>query len=221
MANYARLAGLLGPARLKDIVFTARPIEIDEALAIGLRPEVAEPDAIEARIEELCEQLASHAPVDAARHQGGAAPHPRDDRPRGGGPDPRGLRQRGVPQERRERFSSVITGALILLYTTDPEADRGFFSDVLELPVVDVGGGWLIFAPAPRGLAAHPAERTPTTSSTSCATTSRPSWPGWASAKHRLQRGAGPGLGLLSHAILPGGGKLGVYQPKQPRPGPP
>jgi enoyl-CoA hydratase/carnithine racemase len=63
MENYARLAWLLGPARLKDIVFTARPIEIDEALAIGLATEVAEPDAIEARVEALCELLASHAPV--------------------------------------------------------------------------------------------------------------------------------------------------------------
>jgi enoyl-CoA hydratase/carnithine racemase len=63
MENYARLAALLSPARLKDIVFTARAIEIDEALAIGLATEVAEPDAVEARVEELCELLASHAPV--------------------------------------------------------------------------------------------------------------------------------------------------------------
>jgi enoyl-CoA hydratase/carnithine racemase len=63
MDNYARLAALLGPARLKDIVFTARTIEIDEALAIGLATEIVEPDALEARAEELCELLASHAPV--------------------------------------------------------------------------------------------------------------------------------------------------------------
>ena len=63
MENYARLAGLLGPARLKDIVFTARTIEPDEALATGLATEVVEPDAIEARVEALCDLLASHAPV--------------------------------------------------------------------------------------------------------------------------------------------------------------
>jgi len=61
MANYARLAALLGPARLKEIVFTARSIEADEALAIGLATEVVE-DA-EARVVELCETLASHAPT--------------------------------------------------------------------------------------------------------------------------------------------------------------
>ena len=63
MENYARLAALLGPARLKDIVFTARTIEADEALAIGLASEVVEPDHAEARVEELCELLASHAQV--------------------------------------------------------------------------------------------------------------------------------------------------------------
>lgn len=63
MENYARLAALLGPARLKDVVFTARSIEIEEALAIGLATEVAEPEAVEARVEALCELLASHAPV--------------------------------------------------------------------------------------------------------------------------------------------------------------
>jgi enoyl-CoA hydratase/carnithine racemase len=61
MANYARLAALLGPARLKEIVFTARSIEADEALAIGLATEVVG-DA-EARVAELCETLASHAPT--------------------------------------------------------------------------------------------------------------------------------------------------------------
>ena len=61
MANYARLAALLGEARLKEIVLTARSIEADEALAIGLATEVV--DDAEARVTELCETLASHAPV--------------------------------------------------------------------------------------------------------------------------------------------------------------
>ena len=63
MENYARLAGLLGPARLKDIIFTARTIDSAEALAIGLATEVVEPERAEVRVEELCELLASHAPV--------------------------------------------------------------------------------------------------------------------------------------------------------------
>jgi enoyl-CoA hydratase/carnithine racemase len=59
MENYARLAALIGEARLKDIVFTARRVPADEALAIGLATEVVE-DA-EARVVELAEQLAGHA----------------------------------------------------------------------------------------------------------------------------------------------------------------
>jgi enoyl-CoA hydratase/carnithine racemase len=63
MENYARLAALLGPARLKDIVFTARSIGAEEALAIGLATQVVEADRAEAHVEALCELLASHAPV--------------------------------------------------------------------------------------------------------------------------------------------------------------
>jgi enoyl-CoA hydratase/carnithine racemase len=59
MENYARLAALLGEARVKDIVFTARRVDAAEALAIGLATEVVE-DA-SARVDELCEQLAGHA----------------------------------------------------------------------------------------------------------------------------------------------------------------
>jgi enoyl-CoA hydratase len=63
MENYARLAALLGPARLKDIVFTARLIGAEEALATGLATDVVEPSEVEARVEALCERLASHAAV--------------------------------------------------------------------------------------------------------------------------------------------------------------
>jgi enoyl-CoA hydratase/carnithine racemase len=61
MENYARLAALLGPARVKDIVFTARTIDAAESLRVGLATEVVE-DA-EARVTELCATLASHAPT--------------------------------------------------------------------------------------------------------------------------------------------------------------
>ena len=61
MDNYARLAALLGPARLKDIVFTARSIGPEEALGTGLATEVV--DDAEARVIELCDTLASFAPT--------------------------------------------------------------------------------------------------------------------------------------------------------------
>jgi enoyl-CoA hydratase/carnithine racemase len=60
MANYARLTALLGEARVKELVFTARPVESVEALAIGLVCQIV--DSPE-DVEQLCEHLASHAAV--------------------------------------------------------------------------------------------------------------------------------------------------------------
>lgn len=52
----------------------------------------------------------------------------------------------------------MITGAHVLVYTTEPEAMRAFFRDVLELPHVDAGDGWLIFGLPPAEVALHPVE---------------------------------------------------------------
>jgi len=52
----------------------------------------------------------------------------------------------------------MITGAHILFYSKDPEADRAFFSKVLGFRSVDVGHGWLIFAMPPAEAAIHPAD---------------------------------------------------------------
>jgi catechol 2,3-dioxygenase-like lactoylglutathione lyase family enzyme len=50
----------------------------------------------------------------------------------------------------------MITGAHVLLYTPDADADRAFFRDVLGFPHVDVGHGWLIFRLPPAETAVHP-----------------------------------------------------------------
>ncbi len=64
MANYARLASLLGPARVKDIIFTARLVEADEGHRVGLYNElVADHAALLARTKELAETIRSHAPL--------------------------------------------------------------------------------------------------------------------------------------------------------------
>ncbi|HET6184176.1 MAG TPA: enoyl-CoA hydratase/isomerase family protein [Acetobacteraceae bacterium] len=64
MSNYARLAALIGPARVTDIIFTARLVEAEEARAIGLVSEVLEDHAaLMARAGALAEQVASHAPL--------------------------------------------------------------------------------------------------------------------------------------------------------------
>lgn len=64
MANYGRLAALLGPARVKDVIFTARLVEAPEALSLGLLSEVLEDvTALQARADELAKTLAGHAPL--------------------------------------------------------------------------------------------------------------------------------------------------------------
>jgi catechol 2,3-dioxygenase-like lactoylglutathione lyase family enzyme len=52
--------------------------------------------------------------------------------------------------------ASVISGAHVILFSEDADADRAFFRDVLGLRSVDAGDGWLIYALPPAELAIHP-----------------------------------------------------------------
>lgn len=63
MANLARLSALIGAARVKELIFTARLIEAEEALRIGLVGEVVAADALAARADELARTIAGHAPL--------------------------------------------------------------------------------------------------------------------------------------------------------------
>jgi len=64
MSNYARLATLLGPARVKDIVFTARLVDAEEGLRVGLYNElVADHAALIARVAALAATISGHAPL--------------------------------------------------------------------------------------------------------------------------------------------------------------
>jgi enoyl-CoA hydratase len=64
MSNYVRLAGLLGPARVKEMIFTARLFDSGEARAMGLLSEVL-PDfaSLQRRADELARTVASQAPL--------------------------------------------------------------------------------------------------------------------------------------------------------------
>ena len=112
----------------------------------------------------------------------------------------------------------MIDGAHVILYSTDPDADRAALRDVLGFPHVDVGGGWLIFALPPAEMAVHP---------------------GSSGDGHELflmcedieeETGkltavgiaCGPilyrGWGRLSMLTLPSGAQLGLYEPRHARP---
>lgn len=60
---YARFMDLLGPSRLKELILTARLLSADEALAAGFVHEIVPAERIEARVRELAEKIASHAPI--------------------------------------------------------------------------------------------------------------------------------------------------------------
>ncbi|HLK48395.1 MAG TPA: hypothetical protein VKT49_09685 [Bryobacteraceae bacterium] len=112
----------------------------------------------------------------------------------------------------------MINGAHVVVYSRDAEADRAFFRHTLGFPSVDAGHGWLIFGLPEAEAALHPAE---------------------AGHPHELYlmcddlraemetlraRGAefAPVVearwGLITKIRLPGGGEVGLYQPRHPRP---
>jgi len=63
MRNHARLAGLIGVARTKDILFLARLMEAEEMRAIGLLSEITAEDRLYERAEAVANTLLEHAPL--------------------------------------------------------------------------------------------------------------------------------------------------------------
>jgi hypothetical protein len=111
-----------------------------------------------------------------------------------------------------------ITGAHSIVYSTKPEADRAFFRDVIRAPNVDVGGGWLIFGLPPSEVAVHPADQNDRhVFYLMCDDVET-----FVMDMQDRSVECGPirdqGWGLLTEVSLPGGGKLGVYQPRHKRP---
>ena len=120
----------------------------------------------------------------------------------------------------------MITGAHVLLFSQDPEADRTFLRDVLQFRSVDAGGGWLIFKLPPAEVAVHPAGGEPgqahagqqllgsvlylmcedlpalmkslEAKQIQCTEVSRERW------------------GIKTSIKLPSGGEIGLYQPTHP-----
>lgn len=113
----------------------------------------------------------------------------------------------------------MISGVHAIVFSPDAAKVRDFFKDVLRLPSVDAGGGWLIFALPPAELAVHPAED---------------------DGHHELYlmcddihatlaelRGKGvevardvadQGWGLVAAIRLPDGSEFPIYEPRHPSP---
>lgn len=112
----------------------------------------------------------------------------------------------------------MINGAHIIIYSKDAEADKAFFKNVLKFGNVDAGRGWLIFKLPPAECAVHPSDENDLhefylmtddldmemsrlkKSGVACEPASTQPW------------------GILTRLSLPGGGKIGLYQPRHARP---
>lgn len=115
-------------------------------------------------------------------------------------------------------MTKMLTGGHVIIYSRNAEADRAFLRDSLGLSHVDVGDGWLIFSLPPAELAIHPSSKNDRhelyfmcadihafvaemkKQKVSCSRIQTLSW------------------GKRTQLTLPGGGKLGVYQPLHARP---
>ena len=63
MKNYAMFATLIGPSRVKELLFTARLMTAQEALTAGYVHEIVDGAEIEKRVRELADKIAGHAPL--------------------------------------------------------------------------------------------------------------------------------------------------------------
>lgn len=61
--GYARAINLIGPARTKEMIYTAKMIDAESARDIGLVNEIVEPEQLRERVQELAEQIAANAPI--------------------------------------------------------------------------------------------------------------------------------------------------------------
>ena len=113
----------------------------------------------------------------------------------------------------------MINGAHAIIYSSNADADRAVLRDIFKLPHVDAGRGWLIFGLPPAEVAVHPTEGDEkhelylmtddvaalvTTLRQQSVICSEPKTESW---------------GVITQVTLPGGGTLGIYQPRHARPG--
>ena len=112
----------------------------------------------------------------------------------------------------------MISGAHVMIFTRDEAADRAFLRDVMEIPCIDSGGGWLIYKLPPTELGVHGGDTNDihqlyfmcdnldleiarlAAKRVACADPFAASW------------------GRATSVPLPGGGKIGIYEPRHARP---
>lgn len=107
-------------------------------------------------------------------------------------------------------------GAHVIVYSKDAAADRAFFRDVLGLPAVDAGHDWLIFALPPAEVAVHPAEESVGHELYFMCDDLNAEIAALKEKSVRCSEVEDARWGSVTKIQLPGGGEVGLYQPKHP-----
>jgi len=111
----------------------------------------------------------------------------------------------------------MISGAHVVVYSKNAEADRAFFRDILRFKSVDAGHGWLIFALPATEAAFHPGNDEAHELYFLCddlqAEMASLAKKGVKCSKVQEER-----WGSITKMELPSGSRIGLYQPKHPRP---
>jgi catechol 2,3-dioxygenase-like lactoylglutathione lyase family enzyme len=112
----------------------------------------------------------------------------------------------------------MIDGAHVVIYSRDAQADRAFLREVLNFPFVDAHKGWLIFKLPPADAAVHPSDQNDMHEL--FLTTDDLDLEMAALKRHgaACEEPTQQAWGRLTRLRLPGGGSIGLYQPRHPRP---
>lgn len=112
----------------------------------------------------------------------------------------------------------MISGAHVVIYSKNAEADRAFFRDILGFPSVDAGHGWLIFALPPAEAAFHPADQNSVHELYLLSDDLKAEMASLAKKNVMCSEVQEAQWGSITKIRLPGGGDVHLYQPKHPRP---
>lgn len=112
----------------------------------------------------------------------------------------------------------MIFGAHVIVYSDDTAADRDFFREVLGFSYVDAGHDWLIFALPPAEVAVHPAEENVGHELYFMCDDLKAEIAAFREKGVRCSEVEEARWGSVTRIRLPGGGEVGLYQPKHPSP---
>ena len=110
----------------------------------------------------------------------------------------------------------MLTGAHVVIYSEDAAADRAFFRDTLGFPSVDAGHGWLIFELPAAEVAFHPHDRDNQHEMFFVCDDLKTEMAALRKKGVHFSESTEERWGIRTTMSLPGGGAIGLYEPKHP-----